>query len=440
MDQVPGLPPAMSDVVLNALAKKPEKRYATAGAFAQAFMDAVEHVEREWLAKQLQEIDEEITEEEELDRAIARVEVWARLLPEREKVLKKLRQLRARKRFEALYAEIHDLWDQAQTRAEELAALVPDAPDPDRILARLLETHAEPTHAVPSSDRSATENNRFPRWAWIVIAILSLVIGLGLGTQIDLSRPALTGRTSPTLEPGASRVREADGMTQVYVPAGEFEMGSELGDADEQPVHTVALDAFWLDQTEVTNAQYQLCVTASVCDPSPQADNNDYNAPNQPVLGVGWEDAITYCGWVGGRLPTEAEWEYAARGPESWTYPWGNNWQVGLANCGDGTCQDDYAYTAPVGNFPDGASWVGALDMAGNVWEWVADWYDAEYYAHSTRKNPTGPKDGMYRVVRGGSWTSVADGLRSSYRHKVSVNSWNLSRGFRCVGDPSPVP
>jgi formylglycine-generating enzyme required for sulfatase activity len=217
-------------------------------------------------------------------------------------------------------------------------------------------------------------------------------------------------------------------------------MGSEQGDADEQPVHTVALDAFWLDQTEVTNAQYEKCVTASVCDPSTHVDNNDYNAPDQPVLGVDWESAIIYCGWVDGRLPTEAEWEYAARGPESLTYPWGNVWQAGLANCKESQCQDNYADTAPVGRFPVGASWVGALDMAGNVWEWTADWYDAGYYARSPHDNPTGPEDGQYRVLRGGSWASFAGRLRSSYRHRLSVSSWNFNRGFRCVQDPSSTP
>jgi serine/threonine-protein kinase len=205
-------------------------------------------------------------------------------------------------------------------------------------------------------------------------------------------------------------------MTMVYVPAGEFEMGSTEGNADEQPVHTVALDAFWLDQTEVTNAQYQTCVTAGACDPSSYADESNFNAADQPVVGVSWFDVVDYCTWVGGRLPTEAEWEYAARGPEGFVYPWGDSWQPGLANCDEDDCEDGFEYTAPVGSFYQGASWVGALDMVGNVWEWVADWYDADYYARSPRENPTGPEDGAYRVLRGGSWGNSVDASRCGFR------------------------
>ena len=443
-EQVPALPPPISDVVLQALAKAPEDRYATAAAFAQALKAAAEQAEVAWLPEQLQKIDTLIKEEDGLDRAIARVEIWARLFPDREDVAGKLKELRARKRYEALYAEIRELWEEAQARAKELVARVPDAPDPDGILAPLLETHAAPASSnAPSPARPAAENKRFPRWAWGVIAVVALVLAVGAGIQLippqGTKTPAALSTPTKTvsdLEPGTTRMREADDMTQVYVPAGEFAMGSEQGDADEQPVHTVALDTFWLDKTEVTNAQYQTCVTASVCDPLPHIDNSDYNAPDQPVLGVDWESAIIYCGWVGGRLPTEAEWEYAARGPESLIYPWGHAWQMGLANCKESQCEDGYEDPAPVGSFPAGESWVGALDMAGNVWEWVADWYDAGYYAHSPRENPTGPEDGQHRVLRGGSWASFTDRLRSSYRHRLSAISANINRGFRCVEAP----
>ena len=244
---------------------------------------------------------------------------------------------------------------------------------------------------------------------------------------------------TPTLAPGATRVREADGMTMVYVPAGEFEMGSTDGYDDEQPVHTVALDAFWLDQTEVTNAQYQTCVTAGKCDEWRYADDSDFNAADQPVVGVSWSDAVDYCAWVGGRLPTEAEWEYAARGPEGFVYPWGDSWQPGLANCDEDDCEDGFEYMAPVGSFPAGASWVGALDMVGNVWEWVADWYDAEYYARSPRENPTGPEEGETRVLRGGSWSNWAEPPRSGSRWG-GPRPWYNNGGFRCVRTSPPVP
>ncbi len=441
-EQVPALSPSISDVVLKALAKEPEDRYDTAEAFAQALITAVEQMEAVWLPEQLQEIDELLKEDDGLDRATARVEVWARLFPDREDVSEKLKELQARKHIAELYAEVQGLWKKAQDRAEHLITLVPDAPDPDGILARLLDWDS------PNPNTPAAEKNRqFPKWAWGAIAVVVLALAVGLGMQFISPQGAATtpAISAPTeiasgLEPGTTRTREVDSMTQVYVPAGEFEMGSDQGEADEQPVHTVALDAFWLDKTEVTNAQYQTCVTASVCGRSPYTGNDDYNDENQPVVGIDWNGAVTYCEWAGGRLPTEAEWEYAARGPGGLIYPWGNDWQTGLVNCEENVCQDDYTYTAPVGSFPAATSWVGALDMAGNVWEWVADWYDAEYYARSPNENPTGPEDGQYRVLRGGSWASFASRSRSSYRQRLNPSTWNFNRGFRCVQDTSSNP
>jgi len=229
----------------------------------------------------------------------------------------------------------------------------------------------------------------------------------------------------------ADQPRPADGMVMIWVPAGEFQMGSEDWDDDERPVNTVALDGFWIDRTEVTNVQYQGCVAARVCNASFYANNNDTNGDTQPVVGVSWQDAVAYCTWVGGRLPTEAEWEYAARGPESLTYPWGNDWRIGLANCDEDDCQDGYETTAPVGIFPENASWVGALDMAGNVWEWVADWYGD--YPSERQENPTGPANGIYRVLRGGSWASSAEMTRCSFRDKMAPGTWYNDRGFRCA-------
>lgn len=432
IEKSPALPPMLSDVVLKALAKKPEERYAMAGAFTQAFTDAVEQVEGEWLPGQLKEIDREVKGEEALNGAVARLEVWAQLFPYREDIAKQLKQLRARKRFEDLYDDVRQRWDQARSRAEELVALVPDAPDPDRILARLLDKPAE-----PADEPSDTPTDRkLPIWVSGVLAIIALVLGLGLGTQIDLS----VLLPKPTPELGATRVREADGMTQVYVPAGEFEMGHENGSTDERPVHTVALDAFWLDRTEVTNVQYQGCVIEGVCELSEQVDNKNYSGAAQPVVGVDWNDAVTYCEWIGGRLPTEAEWEYAARGPENMSYPWGNTWQTGWVNCRAGQCQDGYAYTAPVGNFSEAASWVGALDMSGNVWEWVVDWYDPDYYSRSPYDNPVGPEDGTQRVLPGGSWRTSKDTALCYYRYKRIPDLKSVSGGFRCVQSISSAP
>jgi serine/threonine-protein kinase len=233
-------------------------------------------------------------------------------------------------------------------------------------------------------------------------------------------------------------------MLMLYVPEGEFEMGSDDGDYDEQPVHTVVLDGFWIDRTEVTNAQYTLCVADKKCDRSSYADDPDYNGDDHPVVGVLWSDAVAYCEWAGGRLPTEAEWEHAARGPEGRTYPWGDGFDCSCGNFDDETEIDDYvvpggegcdgyARTAPVGSFEEGSSWCGALDMAGNVWVWLADWYGD--YDSGRQVNPTGPSSGQYPVLRGGSWINHEPRVRSTSRYRAQPNTRSNTIGFRCARD-----
>jgi len=253
-------------------------------------------------------------------------------------------------------------------------------------------------------------------------------------------------------------------MTMLYVPGGEFTMGSTDADIDailaecsdcerdwytnEQPQHTVTLDAFWIDKTEVTNAQYRECVEAGACTASAYADESDYNGDQQPVVGVDWSQAKAYCEWAGVRLPTEAEWEKAARGTDGRTYPWGNEWDVQTTRrCNfsdkndptgpsDTEADDGYARTAPVGSYLAGASPYGVLDMAGNVWEWVADWYDADYYDNSPGNNPKGPNSGGSRVLRGGSWSDVWFYVRAASRSDYSPSGRGNYIGFRCAGSP----
>jgi len=257
-----------------------------------------------------------------------------------------------------------------------------------------------------------------------------------------------------------------DGMTLLYVPAGEFTMGSdaEIGvnecleevspsDSDycentiyawlnEEPPHVVNLDAFWIDQIEVTNAMYAMCVSSGECDPpsskkSPSRDSYYSNSQfdDYPIIYVSWDNARAYCSWVGRRLPTEAEWEKAARGIDERIYPWGNefpneNLTNTLKYVGD---------TTEVGSYPLGASPYGALDMAGNVWEWVNDWYSEDYYSGSPSFNPLGPVTGTDRVMRGGSWSNVGHFVRSSLRYKGYSPDTKLSIiGFRCAMDATP--
>ncbi len=275
---------------------------------------------------------------------------------------------------------------------------------------------------------------------------------------------------------GDTWTRSADSMVMVYVPAGGFQMGSDIDDlkyaqqlcrmlysgamaisacqltmsVDERPTHTVALDGFWIDRTEVTNDQYRQCVDAEVCSPPVESGSRTRDSyygndayDDYPVVWVSWQQATDYCAWAEGRLPTEAEWEYAARGPESWVFPWGDTFDGTLLNYCDANCQhgpndetvdDGYADTAPVGTYsPAGDSWCGAQDLAGNVREWVAGWFG--YYAAGRQVNPTGPSSGESRVSRGGSWLDRPDDVRSANRGQNTLDYTRHKLGFRCAGD-----
>ncbi len=193
--------------------------------------------------------------------------------------------------------------------------------------------------------------------------------------------------------------------------------------SNEQPQHEVTLTEFWIDRTEVTNAMYENCVADGVCEESSAINDNRYNGDNYPVVGVSWYDADAYCKWAGGQLPTEAQWEYAARGEDGRLYPWGDETPTcSLARFRECSGADESTITTvSVGSFsPEGDSWVGAADMAGNVWEWVADWYDSDYYDTSPLENPTGPASGTSKVLRGGSWGDGSVNLRVAGR--VGVN------------------
>jgi formylglycine-generating enzyme required for sulfatase activity len=262
---------------------------------------------------------------------------------------------------------------------------------------------------------------------------------------LEIIRPTATPPSVPT--PIETMVRFKDGKIMVYIPAGEFLMGSAetdlQADDDEKPLHSIYLDAFWIDKTEITNSQYQLCLNEGRCMP-PQKLGKRFEEDYQPVIGVNWLQAAAYCEWSGGRLPTEAEWEKAARGVDGRIYPWGDRFDGSRLNFCDINCiadwkdrraDDGYEYTAPVGNYPKGASPYGVLDMSGNVWEWTADWYDPHYYANSPLKNPTGPASGQQRVVRGGSWYYYGTNLRVPNRHRDSPTYRYDNIGFRCVVD-----
>jgi len=220
------------------------------------------------------------------------------------------------------------------------------------------------------------------------------------------------------------------------VPAGEFMMGSNLAD-DERPAHHVYLNAFYMDKYEVTVGQYAKYL--EVTDMEEPPDWHIMNQPQhqkRPVVNVDWEDAVMYCKWAGKRLPTEAEWEKAARGTDGRIYPWGNEVPTRLhANYGRKEWNNHLALV-PVGSFEEGRSSYGIYDMAGNAWEWVSDWYDYDYYKNSPRRNPTGPTTGEDKVVRGGSWLYVPEFLRSAHRFAAQPTNRHFGYGFRCAKTP----
>ena len=219
----------------------------------------------------------------------------------------------------------------------------------------------------------------------------------------------------------------------VKIPAGDFIMGSnakELGlredfPGDESPIHLVYLNTFWIDKYEVTNEQYREFMRATGHPKPLYIDDPDFGEPQKPVVGVTWDDAVEYCRWRGMSLPTEAQWEKAARGVDGRKYPWGNDFpdedENGIGGIENlrANFNSRYAHNFDVGSFPKGVSPYGTWDMAGNVWEWCADWYDKDYYKVSPPENPPGPISGLTRVVRGGAAHGDYDDVRAPYRGDI---------------------
>jgi formylglycine-generating enzyme required for sulfatase activity len=262
----------------------------------------------------------------------------------------------------------------------------------------------------------------------------------------------------------------------VLIPAGEFMMGTPAdsdGLPDEQPLRMVDLSAFWIDRHETTNALYEQYVRTTgypaPANASPASTLWEHNVPlpgieQHPVVNVSWLDAVAFCRWAGKRLPTEAEWEKAARGPDARTYPWGNEWDFNKANSASFWVKRtvDFAnstewdafwikgagaaiskekgvkgeiLTLPVGSFASGASPYGALDMAGNAAEWVQDWYNPNYYRMASVPDPQGPERGAIKAMRGGSWLKPAISLRTTDRDWGTMDSRPSGTGFRCARD-----
>ncbi len=275
---------------------------------------------------------------------------------------------------------------------------------------------------------------------------------------VEIPSPPIT---RPSL-PDSDTIVGEDGVEMVLIPAGAFEMGTDSSEVlqlvqwakkkwysnvfpvsaysfeDETPRHTVYLDAFYIDKYEVTNELYGKFMDATGHKAPKYWDDDKHNAPNQPVVGVSWDDAKAYAKWAGKRLPTEAEWEKAARGGlVGKKFPWGDedpdadgNYRANY-HPGDDIAADGFRYTAPVGSFAPNS--YGLYDVAGNVWEWCADWYDKSYYANSPDRNPTGANTGTGRVLRGGMWFSRVSDFRAAKRGSVTPTLTASALGFRCL-------
>lgn len=332
----------------------------------------------------------------------------------------------------------------------------------------------QPATASPTVTRTPLGANGFPtRTPTLSVGVTELATG----TQAPASQPTPTvvlatatppptfipvptsvpTINAPTLPPSLAQNGSAftqAGIPMVVVPGGTFPMGSDAAPA-EGPVHNVNLPAFYIDTTEVTNASWAACVAAGACHLPGSTDDFVHNPyygvdsfNNDPVIFTSWYNADSYCQWRGARLPTEAEWEMAARwnaGAKTVSvYPWGNDWNPANANACDASCllnvgfkdttfDDNQPQMSPVNAFPADLSPSGALDMAGNVAEWVSDWYSPTYYSVSPADNPFGPAAGVEKVVRGGSWSLDKNWARGSARSHFGPLTQAAGVGFRCA-------
>lgn len=421
----PDLPPQLDAVLARAMAKDPQARFPTAGQFVSALVDALHAPIAASRAHTV--YDPSLAPPQKKTRSpwpflaggallllIAACIVGFLLRPDRQDP--------------AVAAD--DPLSTGASQTAEVAAIV--GPPPTRPSATPTAPPATPTVLTSTPTATAT------------------------ATLTPSPEPTVTATPSPQLPPA---ITGDDGVQMRLVPAGVFLMGSTQQGVDnavrlcrdsgandpcspgefsnEMPEHAVTLDAFYMDVTEITNAQYRACVVAGDC--AAPANQQYYGASRYddfPVVHVSWYDANSYCQAMGERLPTEAEWEKAARGDDARLFPWGPAWDATRAN----TEERGGDRLQPVGQYPSGASPYGILDLSGSVWEWVSDWFDPAYYAISPAENPAGPAAGADKILRGGSFSNHVHYARATNRGFEAPNTASTYRGFRCVISAAGVP
>jgi len=329
---------------------------------------------------------------------------------------------------------------------------------PQQVETPIVESAVEPTRPEEAEELSPTKASAPTRTIKVVVGEKATKTPTAPPTEPPRPEASNTPEVTPT---EGVRVSSKDHMVMVLVPAGDFWMGAtnsdQEADTDERPRHQVYLDAFWIDQTEITIAMFEqftyetgYTTEAELAGESyvygangwkmtdganwrhpfgPESDSSEWR--EYPVMHISWADASQYCSWAGRRLPTEAEWEKAARGTDDRLYPWGNT--IDCTRTRYGGCDAGFPMA---GEYTNGASPYGALDMAGGLWEWVSDWYAPDYYSESPKNNPSGPRIGGLRVMRGGSWLMDESYLRTTNRSDIIVDQTWQTGGFRCAATP----
>lgn len=421
---VPKIPEVVAEVVHHALVKKPEERFASAKEMAHALTAAVESAGEPPL------------------EAVAAKEPDKSTIPLSEKMTPR------------------------PIRTTSFPQRVVDIEAREEAIRRAIAAERErKTPAAVERPRLPGVRKGFPRWVAAIGGILLVgllgLVGIVYRARVLPAKPTpVLPATLPTQEPvaEATKVWETDNSVMVHVPAGDFYMGSRdsddaSADDDEKPMHPVSLDDFWIDKYEVTNEQFAHFLNekgnqekdgVSWVNVEEEGSNIIYEDGqyepksgygDHPVTYVSWYGAQSYCQWAGKRLPTEAEWEKAARGTDGKIWPWGNDWDEEKVNSKDA----GPGHTTAVGNYQDGTSPYGCMDMAGNAWEWVADWYQWDYYQTLPGRNPQGPNQGIYRAVRGGSWVLPQRLTRCAGRFGLTPQVRRGDLGFRCASSsPSP--